>query len=217
MSQPPSYGPPQTPPPGWGQPPGQPYPGGPYGPPPPKKGLGAGAIVAIVLGSIVGLFVLLGIIGLAIGDDTTGSSTASKPRSDTPNSAPTKAAPEPERSSEQPKEQPADGALVTITAAKAEFTPSVLHDGGAYTSVEVTIINRGDEVISTNPLYFTVTDSDGAKYAAELGMDKHQMDLLKLAKGEKATGIITVKGKITPAYVTFTEGMFGNGVRGDVK
>ncbi|MEU6168077.1 DUF4352 domain-containing protein [Streptomyces tanashiensis] len=173
--------------------------------------------MAIVLGSVVGLIVLLGMIGLAIGDDTAGSSSADKSKSNPPSSAPPKAAPKPERASEQPKEEPADDAPVNITATKAEFTPSILHDGGAYTSVEVTITNRGDEVISTNPLYFTITDSTGAKHTAELGMDKNQMDLLKLAKGEKATGIITGKGKFTAAYVTFTEGLFGEGVRGNVK
>ncbi|MGW8762356.1 DUF4352 domain-containing protein [Streptomyces sp. NPDC055815] len=212
MPQPPQYGPPQTPPPGWGPPPGQPGPyghPGPYGPPPPKKGMGAGAIVAIVLGSIVGVIILLGIIGAAMSDNTTASSDDAPTRTATTAPAP--------KQSAAPKEKPADDAPITLTAAPAKFTPSVLHDGGAYTSVTVTITNRGDETISTNPLYFTVTDSTGAKHAAELGMDKHQMDLLKLAKGEKATGIITVKGKITPAYVTFTEGMFGDGVRGDVK
>lgn len=211
MTQPPPYGPPQTPPPGWVPPPGHP---GPYGPPPPKKGMGAGAIIAIVLGSIVGLIVLLGIVGALLGEDTTASSDK-EPRTTTAAPAPKKSAAAPK--SEAPKEQPADDAPVIVTAAPADFTPSVLHDGGAYTSVTVTITNRGNEPISTNPLYFTVTDADGAKHAAELGMDKHQMDLLKLAKGEKATGIITVKGKITPAYVTFTDGMFGEGVRGPVK
>ncbi|MFF5790238.1 DUF4352 domain-containing protein [Streptomyces sp. NPDC012693] len=216
MSQPPPYGPPQTPPPGWGPPPGHP---GPYGPPPPKKGLGAGAIVAIVLGSLVGVIVLLGIVGALMGDDTSGEASGGKAPSKSAAPAPDKsAAPKSEApKSEAPKEEPADDAPVTLTAAKAKFTPSVLHDGGAYTSVTVTITNRGDETISTNPLYFTITDTTGAKHAAELGMEKHQMDLLKLAKGEKATGIITVKGKISPAYVTFTEGMFGDGIRGDVK
>ncbi|MFJ5143295.1 DUF4352 domain-containing protein [Streptomyces sp. NPDC088707] len=177
--------------------------------------MGAGAIIAIVLGSIVGVIVLLGILGALLGDDTTASSDDAPARTTTAAPAPKKSAAAPK--SEAPKEQPADDAPVTIAAAQAEFTPSVLHDGGAYTSVTVTITNRSNETISTNPLYFTVTDSTGAKHAAELGMDKHQMDLLDLTKGEKATGIITVKGKITPAYVTFTDGMFGDGVRGPVK
>lgn len=58
MTQPP-YGPPQ-------HPPGQYY--GPYGPPP-KKPMGAGAIVAIVFGSLVGAIVLIGVLSSAFGDD----------------------------------------------------------------------------------------------------------------------------------------------------
>ncbi|MFH8717251.1 hypothetical protein [Streptomyces zaomyceticus] len=85
MTQPPPYGPQQTPPPGWGPPPGQHY--GPYGPLPPKKGMGAGAIVAIVLGSIVGLFVLIGVLGAVLGTDD-----KDEPRA-TPATRPTAAAP----------------------------------------------------------------------------------------------------------------------------
>lgn len=66
MPQPP-YGPPQPPPPGWRPPAGPNY--SPYGPPPPKKSMSAGAIVAIVLGSIVGAIVLIGVLGAAIGND----------------------------------------------------------------------------------------------------------------------------------------------------
>ena len=41
---------------------------GPYGPPPPKKGMSTGAVVAITLGSIFGGLVLLGAIA-SVGDD----------------------------------------------------------------------------------------------------------------------------------------------------
>jgi len=49
---------------------------GPYGPPPQKKGMGAGAVVAITLGSIFGGLVLLGAIA-SIGDS--GDRTDAKP------------------------------------------------------------------------------------------------------------------------------------------
>ncbi|MGW0034691.1 DUF4352 domain-containing protein [Streptomyces sp. NPDC003314] len=199
MTQP-QYGPPQPPRPGWGQP-------GPYGPPPPKRGMGAGAIIAIVLGSIVALILLVVILGAAVGDNPESKAPA-RPAAPTP--APTK-------TTTAPTEEPAADAPVKVTARTTEFTPSVLHDGGPYTSVEVTITNvSSDKTISTNPLNFTITDTSGAKHAAELGMDKNQMDLLKLGKGEKATGIITGKGKFTPAYVTYSDGLFSEGVRGSV-
>lgn len=79
MTQP-QYGPPQSPPPGWGYPPN-------YGPPP-KRGMSAGAIVAIVLGSVVGVIVLLGVLGAAIGDDD-----KAKPRATPATPAPAKSTP----------------------------------------------------------------------------------------------------------------------------
>ncbi|MEV8623396.1 DUF4352 domain-containing protein [Streptomyces sp. NPDC051079] len=214
MTQPPY--PPQQPPAGqpqWGPPPGQTYPGTPYGPPPPKRGLGAGAIVAIVLGSVVGLFFIIGIIGaLASSGDSSsadGKATPKHTRTGAPAPAKSSAAP--------PAEEPAEQAPVTVTAKKTTFAPSVLHNGGAYTSVTVTVKNDGDAEISVNPLYFTITDTDGSKHTAELGMDENQIATVKLAPGEKVTGAITGKGKFTPAYVTYTDGLFGDGVRGDVR
>lgn len=214
MSHPPQYGPPQPPQPGWGPPHGQPGPyghPGPYGPPP-KKGLGTGAIVAIVLGSIFGVFLLLVVIVAAVGDDPKQGTGADSKR-------PTTAAPAPKSSATPTRDHlptPAAGAPVKISATRVAFKPSVLHDGGTYTSVEVTITNLGDESISTNPLWFTITDTDGTKHAAELGADKNQMDLLELAPGEKATGVITGKGAFTPKYVTYSEGFSGESVRGNV-
>lgn len=89
MTQPPY--PQQQPPTGqqWGPPPGQQYPSAPYGPPrPPKQGMGAGAIVAIVLGSIFAFIVLIGIIGAVAGGADTDSKSDSK-------AAPSSAASEP--------------------------------------------------------------------------------------------------------------------------
>lgn len=188
----------------------QPYPN-PYSPPP-KKGMSTGAIIATVLGSVAGgILLLIVLIGLL----ANGSDTSSKPKTGPTSSAPSKAAPAP--SSEAPvTEEPAAEATVKVTGKKTPFVPSVLHDGGAYTSVEVTITNLGDELVSTNPLHFTITDTEGVKHAVELGVDKNQMDLLKLTRGEKATGVITGKGSFTPAYVTYTDGLFGDGIRGNV-
>ncbi|MGA5069178.1 DUF4352 domain-containing protein [Streptomyces exfoliatus] len=217
MTQPPQYGPPQTPPPGWGPPPGQPYPGGPggpYGPPPPKKGLGAGAIIAIIGGVILlGLILLFVLVALVVPDDST---TGDKPKAGQKTSAPAKATP----SSEAPakSEEPAADAPVKVTASKTTFKASVLHDGTtAYTSVKVTVRNDSDKKISINPLYFSITDNTGSKHTAELGMDKDQIDTVDLAPGENIAGVITGEGKFTAAYVTYTDGLFGDGVRGNVK
>lgn len=77
MTQPP-YGPPH----------GQHY--GPYGPPP-KKSMGAGAITLIVLGSLLGLFILLGVLGAALGSNNKGEPRATSSATAAPKTtAPTK-------------------------------------------------------------------------------------------------------------------------------
>ncbi|MES9804933.1 DUF4352 domain-containing protein [Streptomyces cinereoruber] len=210
MSQPP-YGPQQPPPPGWGQP-------GPYSPPPPKKGLGTGAIIAIVIGSIIGLLILIGILGAVLGDNSSNESSSTAPTTSAPPPAPQKSSAPAAPKTQAPKEEPAAKAPVVVTATKTTFKPSILHDGStAYTSVKVTIRNNGEKKIGVNPLYFAITDKAGEKHAAELGQDERQIDTIDLAPGESLTGVITGEGKFEPAYVTYTEGMFGDGVRGDVK
>lgn len=208
MNQP--YPGPQQPP---YQPPhhGQPTYPGPYGPPPPKKGMSTGAIVAIVLGSIFGGLVLLLLLGALVStsDDDSKASPATTPTAEAPAE---QATPAPAKKTKEPAKQ----APVKVTAKKTTFAPSILHDGGAHTSVAVTVTNNSDEKIDINPLYFTITDTDGSKHTAELGMDKNQMDTVDLAPGENITGVITGKGDFTPKYVTYTDGIFGDGIRGNV-
>lgn len=194
-----------------GQPYGQPFAGGPapYQPPPPKKGMSAGAIVAITLGGVVAFFILIGVIASG-GDDSTQADDKPTAKS----SAPAKAAPEKE--DDAPAEPAAADSPVKVTAKKTAFKPSILHDGGAYTSVLVTIANNGDEQISVNPLYFAITDTDGTKHPAELAVDENQIDTVKLAPGENVSGVITGKGGFSPQYVTYTDGFLGDSVRADV-
>lgn len=179
-------------------------------PQPPKKGIGVGGGIALGCGGLLVLGVLFVVIGLFSYDGSSDNKGGRKPAPAVSVEAP---APKP---SAPAKEEPAADAPVKVTAKKAKFTPSILHDGGDFTSVTVTLVNNGEKTISTNPLNFTITDTTGTKHHAELGQDEHQMDLLKLAPGEKATGVITGKGKFVAKYVTYTDGMFGEGVRGAV-
>ncbi|MEU0397728.1 DUF4352 domain-containing protein [Streptomyces sp. NPDC006208] len=196
----------------WGHP-------GPYqpAPPPPKKGMPTGAIVAIVLGSVFGFVLLLGIIGVALDDTPSG---ADGKGSDTSAVAPEKRPAEKSdaRPAEKKDDSPAESksAPVKITAVKTTFAPSVLHSGGKYTSVRVKITNDSDQEISVNPLYFGITDTGGTKHSAELGVDENQIDTVKLAPGENVSGVITGKGSFTPKYVTYTDGLFGDDVRANV-
>ena len=192
--------------------PQQPYQGGPapyQPPPPPKKGMSAWAIVGITIG---GVFALLIVLGIALGGGTedktsdTAASAKSKPAASTPAKKP----------AEKQKAAEAPQSPVKIAAKKTAFAPSVLHDGGAYTSVSVTITNNSDKAIDVNPLYFTITDTNGSKHSAELAIDENQIDTMKLAPGENTTGTITGKGTFTPKYVTYVDGLLGEGVRGNV-
>lgn len=80
----------------------------------------------------------------------------------------------------------------------------------------MTIANNSDEEISVNPLYFSITDTGGSKHTAELAEDKNQIDTVKLAPGENITGTVTGKGSFTAKYVTYTDGLFGDGIRANV-
>lgn len=202
--QQPGYGPPNQPQhPGWGAPP----------PPPPKKSP-LGKILGFGCLGIVALFVILAAIGAAIGGtdtkDTGASSSASADNRNTDEEP--AAAPEKKPSSSAPAPQ----GPVKITAKKTAFNKSVLADNGSYTSVLVTIVNNGDEQISINPLYFTITGTDGTKRTAELAVDENQLDTVDLAPGENISGAITGKGAFTPKYVTYTDGLFGDPVRSNV-
>ncbi|MFF7353749.1 DUF4352 domain-containing protein [Streptomyces filipinensis] len=200
--------------PGWGgiQQPGggvpqQPWPPQqPWGAPPPPKRRSTGKIVGLGCLGVVAFVVVLGVISAAVGgksDDKAAKSGAPAAAASTKHHAPA-----------DPK--PAGKAPVQITAKKTAFSKSILADGGDYTSVAVTIRNNGAKKVSVNPLYFTVTDTDGTKHTSELGVDDKQLDTVDLAPGENISGTVTGKGTFTPRYVTFTEDLFGDPVRVDV-
>ncbi|MET9424656.1 DUF4352 domain-containing protein [Streptomyces sp. NPDC006540] len=173
--------------------------------------MSGGAIVAIVLGSVFGgLFLLLG-LGAAISD----SSTSTK-KPVTSEAAKKQPAPGDAKPAEKQAAEPEPPSLVQVTAKRTTFKPGVFHGGGEFTSVLVTVVNNSDEKIRVSPLYFAITDITGTKHSAEYGEDKNQIGSMDLAPGEKATGVVTGKGVFTPKYVTYTDGLFGRDVRGNV-
>ncbi|MFG2334304.1 DUF4352 domain-containing protein [Streptomyces sp. NPDC048604] len=162
----------------------------------------------------MGVRVLLGllrviVIALFTYDGGTSDDKAHRP-------APTSAAEQPaaKPSAKAPaKEEPASDSPVKVTATKTKFAKSILAGDEAYTSVKVTITNNGDETVDVNPLYFTITDTNGTKRTHELAADENQLDAVKLAPGENVSGVVTGKGAFTADYVTFTPGLFGDPVR----
>lgn len=159
----------------------------------------------VILGSVAGVVLIAGIASAA-GEGESTSKTPSAVASDSPRPK------EQEPAKKEEKVSP-----LNITAEKAEFAKSILAQGSDYTSVRVTITNNSGESVSVNPLYFTITDTNGTKHTAELGADKNQVDTVTLADGENISGTITGKGSFTAKYVTYTEAMFGEPIRADVK
>ncbi|WP_320784177.1 DUF4352 domain-containing protein [Streptomyces sp. CRN 30] len=216
--------PPQQP--GWGGPqqPGYGAPGfgGPV-PQPPKKS-NTGKFIGFGCLGVVALVVLIAIIG-AIGSSGGGSDDSTdkpavaqqddKPAAEEKDDAKAK---DDKKAGEEKKakEEAAEEAPVKVTAKKTNFAKSIIAPDSDYTSVLVTVTNASDDTISVNPLYFTITDTDGTKHTAELGVDEKQIDTVELAPGENVSGNVTGQGGFTPKYVTYTDGLLGDSLRADV-
>ncbi|MFE9629921.1 DUF4352 domain-containing protein [Streptomyces sp. NPDC006463] len=201
----PSPGQPQQP--GYGYPPpGQTGYGYPPPPPAPRKS-NTGKIVGL---SILGFVVLLVIVGALSGGENADTATKDPKAPAGVSSAPANA---PEAA---PSAKPEKKAAVAVVAKKAEFEKSILAQGSDYTSVSVTVTNNSSKPIDVNPLYFTITDTNGTKHVAELAADENQIDTVELAPGENITGVITGKGAFTPKSVTYTDGLIGDTVRAEV-
>ncbi len=54
------------------------------------------------------------------------------------------------------------------------------------------------------------------RHTAEPGVDEDQIDVVTLTPGENVTGTVTGKGVFDAQYVTYTDGLIGDSVRGDV-
>ena len=196
--------------------PQQPYPPQPgygYTPPPPPKKTSAGKIIGLGCAGIIGLSIIIGIIGAIASSSGDSSKDKATTASSTPAANNTDAA---KGDTSPPAEEPAKKAPVTVTAKKTKFAKTILADGSAYTSVLVTITNNSSDTIDVNPLYITITDTAGTKHTAELAADENQIDTVKLAPGENVSGTVTGKGKFTPKYVTYTDGLIGDSIRADV-
>ncbi|CAL2059281.1 conserved protein of unknown function [Streptomyces murinus] len=196
------------PPPGWGAP--QQGWGTPPPPPQPPKKSSTGKILGFGCLGVVALVIVIGVIAAVAG----GGGKSDDEKADAGKSGAPSAASSSQSGGSKPAGKPA---AVEIIAKKASFTKSVLADGDAYTSVSVIIRNNSGKKVSVNPLYFTVTDTNGTKHTDELGVDDKQIDTVDLSPGENISGTVTGKGAFTPKYVTFTEDLFGDPVRVDVK
>ncbi|MEV5167282.1 DUF4352 domain-containing protein [Streptomyces werraensis] len=190
------------------QPAGYGFPGTP--PPPPRRRGRFLRSAGFGCAGVLGLVVVIAALSASGGDSDDGGNKAAG--SSVSDSAGAK-----EKSPDAKKREPEQGGgPVKLTAEPAEFSKSILADGSDYTSVRVTVVNDGDDEVSVNPLYFTITDTDGTKHTVELGVDEEQIDTVDLAPGENISGTVTGKGTFTPKYVTYTDGLLGDPVRVNV-
>ncbi|MFC8403511.1 DUF4352 domain-containing protein [Streptomyces griseoincarnatus] len=190
------------------QPSGYGFPGTP--PPPPAKKRRFLKFAGFGCAGVLGLVVLIAALS-ASGDDSDDGGNTAADTSVSASAGAKEKGPDAKR-----KESEQGGGPVKVTAQRAEFSKSILADGSDYTSVRVTVVNDGDDEVSVNPLYFTITDTDGTKHTVELGVDEEQIDTVDLAPGENISGTVTGKGTFTPKYVTYTDGLLGDPVRVDV-
>ncbi|MEW1603275.1 DUF4352 domain-containing protein [Streptomyces sp. NPDC093808] len=185
------------------QPPGYGFPGAP--PRPPRKGRFL-KFAGLGCAGVLGLVVVIAAVSAGGGDSGDGGNTA----------AGVSASAGAKEDTSKAKRETARSGPVKITAERTEFSEDLLADGSAYTSVLVTVVNNGDDEVSVNPLYFTITDAEGAKHTAELGADTRQIETVDLAPGENISGTVTGRGAFAPQYVTYTDGLLGDPVRVDV-
>lgn len=180
------------------QQPFQPQP--PYQPMPPRQGMSTGKKFGLGCGAFLLLLFLMGGCAavLSSGSDGSGASRDTSAQNEETAEA---------EVDEAAEEEPAADEPVVLTAEVADFIPSILHDGGDYTSVHVTIENNGDEAIDVNPLYFAIVADDGTKKdtTSALGMSESQIDTVTLDPGQRAEGVVTAEGAFTPASVEFEE------------
>ncbi|MGW8794204.1 DUF4352 domain-containing protein [Streptomyces althioticus] len=198
------------------QPPGYGFPGSP--PPPPAKKRRFLKFAGFGCAGVLGLVVVIAALSASGDDSGGGGNTAADSSVSASAGAKENSTKESSTKESSPKKKEAQegGGPVKVTAERAEFSKSILADGSDYTSVRVTVVNDGDDEVSVNPLYFTITDTDGTKHTAELGVDEEQIDTVDLAPGENISGTVTGKGTFTPKYVTYTDGLLGDPMRVNV-
>ncbi|MFE7752486.1 DUF4352 domain-containing protein [Streptomyces sp. NPDC057428] len=182
--------------------------------PPQQRGSGVGRIVGFSCLGVVGLVLVFAVGSAAVlGGEGDSARPGAEPAATASAATPDKAGATETagRGTHKPAGQP-----VKIVATRTDFQGSALADGTDYTSVRITISNDGEAGIGVDPLYFSLTGTDGSRHPAELAVDENQIATVELAPGESVTGTVTGKGTFTPAYVTFVDGLLGATVRGDV-
>lgn len=109
-------------------------------------------------------------------------------------------------------------APIGLAAKRTKARPTMLADGGPMSCVRVTVTNRSKKVVEVNPLYFSLTGTDGVKRdtAMTLGSYEGQVPTTSLAPGEKAKGVVCASGKFKPKTISMTNELFSTAARAEV-
>ncbi|MFI6577607.1 DUF4352 domain-containing protein [Nocardiopsis sp. NPDC050513] len=172
--------------------------GGPQYGPPPKQGMSTGGKVALAIGGSVGLIVIV-VLVVAIAANLADGGAADPAAPVAQPSAQEEAPAEQEPAPDQPAEEPASAQGVTMTATDAGTTGDALDESAVYTVVDIEIVNDSDESIEVNPIYFTMTLSDGSSvndWADTLFADIEPIMAGSLAPGDSTSGQIAVVGEV---------------------
>lgn len=112
----------------------------------------------------------------------------------------------------------AKSAPIKLVAKKAKATKSMLSTGHPLSCVKVMVVNQTKKKLEVNPMYFSLTDTAGAKHDASdaLGQYEHEIDTTTLAPQEKVTGMVCGEGRFTPEIVAMTNPLFSEAARAKV-
>jgi hypothetical protein len=107
---------------------------------------------------------------------------------------------------------------IKLAAKRASAAKSILSDGGALSCVRVTVTNRSKKNLEVNPLYFSITDTNGTKHDVSDALADYdgQIDTTTLAPGENAKGMVCGKGKFTPKVLAMTNELLSEAARAEV-
>lgn len=107
---------------------------------------------------------------------------------------------------------------IGLAAKRTTAERSILSEGGALTCVKVTVANNAKKKVEINPLYFAITGTDSVKHDTgdALGEYEGQIATTDIAPGEKAKGVVCVKGKFVPKTVSMTNPLFSTAARAAV-
>ncbi|MFC0037111.1 hypothetical protein [Actinomadura rayongensis] len=107
------------------------------------------------------------------------------------------------------------GTAKRVPIKRVRAPRSVLGDGGALSCAKVSVTNQTTRNLQVNPLYFSLTDSGGAKHTADsaLGERQDQIATPTRAPKEKVIGFVRARGRFLSEIIATTHPLFSEAAR----